>query len=419
MSQSDFTLRYRRLILGGALVVLSTMSVGYDAMSNQALAQSESEQNEVTNSTRTAESGEKLSINNGTLIGATQARQEARTTAANPTTTATVTTSEQGDSSVYTNSQEVVTDSMINPSKPNGLLYGLSSERTNINEQDEGSSTVTTTSLVASNNSLVESAGQEGTESTIKEIVIYFSAPEQARANDVDSLTGASVIDKDGKLSGITEHVAQYIGQKQDIPVYKISVEQAYPSEHRALIERSYADLEQIKEAKSNLSTKLEPEVDLAQVERIYIGFPLWWNDLPLPVYTFLKQADLSGKTILPFCTYGHNAPYQLFKRLNELEPNAKIVRGLDINKHRLVKGNLHKSLERWLEENARKASDGNSSTRSITDTGARDNVGTDASTVTGTVKDATRETRASASNKLESPSSDVATNVTTKVAVN
>lgn len=47
------------------------------------------------------------------------------------------------------------------------------------------------------------------------------------------------------------------------------------------------------------------PEADvIAQYDTILLGFPIWWYDLPMPVWTFLEAYDLSGKTIIPYFTH-------------------------------------------------------------------------------------------------------------------
>ena len=35
----------------------------------------------------------------------------------------------------------------------------------------------------------------------------------------------------------------------------------------------------------------------------IFLGFPTWWYDMPMAVYSFLDEYDLSGKTVILFAT--------------------------------------------------------------------------------------------------------------------
>ena len=48
----------------------------------------------------------------------------------------------------------------------------------------------------------------------------------------------------------------------------------------------------------------LKADIDINAYDTIYIGYPNWWGDMPMPVYTFLEAHDWKGKTIIPFCTH-------------------------------------------------------------------------------------------------------------------
>lgn len=69
--------------------------------------------------------------------------------------------------------------------------------------------------------------------------------------------------------------------------------------------------------ARPALSTHIDPEV-MANYDVIYLGFPIWWYDLPTPVWTFLEEYDLSGKTIVPF--FSHNGSSGGANSLNRLK---------------------------------------------------------------------------------------------------
>lgn len=236
---------------------------------------------------------------------------------------------------------EGYSDSMIRPSRPQGMKIYPPSQESNAND------TLTSSN---SGSSLVDVANN-AEPNPYATVVIYFSAPESTSSDDVDSLTGASVVAVEDQRVGLTGALANYIGHKIDAPVLSISVDPAYPQNHEELIVRSLTDSQAIAAQNYALKIALEPQVDLTKTERIFIGFPLWWNDLPLPVYAFFDSYDLSGKTIIPFCTYGNTAPYQLFNIVKSLEPNAKVQRGLPLDKHRLLHSRQHKKLDRWLED--------------------------------------------------------------------
>lgn len=41
----------------------------------------------------------------------------------------------------------------------------------------------------------------------------------------------------------------------------------------------------------------------LEQYGTILLGYPIWWGQAPKIIYTFLESEDVSGKTLIPFCT--------------------------------------------------------------------------------------------------------------------
>ena len=65
----------------------------------------------------------------------------------------------------------------------------------------------------------------------------------------------------------------------------------------------------------------------MEQYNVIYIGFPVWWYDLPMPVWSFLEEYDLSGKTVIPF--FSHNGSSNgagSVSRISELAKGAKVL---------------------------------------------------------------------------------------------
>ena len=57
----------------------------------------------------------------------------------------------------------------------------------------------------------------------------------------------------------------------------------------------------------------------------VFLGYPNWNADLPMPLYTFLEQTDLSGKTIIPFVTHGGSGFSRTQSTIAELQPNATV----------------------------------------------------------------------------------------------
>ena len=78
----------------------------------------------------------------------------------------------------------------------------------------------------------------------------------------------------------------------------------------------------------------------------IYVGFPIWWGNMPRILYTFFDACDLSGKTIAPFCTSGGSGISAAVEDSARLEPDATVTEGL-----RAGLGQAEESLGQWLND--------------------------------------------------------------------
>ena len=58
--------------------------------------------------------------------------------------------------------------------------------------------------------------------------------------------------------------------------------------------------------------------------EVIFLGYPIWWGDAPKIISTFLESYDLTGKTIVPFCTSGSSGIGSSASALESLTSGAQ-----------------------------------------------------------------------------------------------
>lgn len=63
----------------------------------------------------------------------------------------------------------------------------------------------------------------------------------------------------------------------------------------------------------------------------VFIGFPIWWGNLPAIVEVFLESYDFSGKTVVPFCTHAGSGLSGTQDRIEELCPDADVKDGLAV----------------------------------------------------------------------------------------
>lgn len=75
----------------------------------------------------------------------------------------------------------------------------------------------------------------------------------------------------------------------------------------------------------------IKNEINIADYDTIYIGYPMWWYTFPMIIYTLFDKYDFSGKTIIPFNTHMGSRDGGTYKTIQKLEPNAKVLRGLPV----------------------------------------------------------------------------------------
>ena len=81
----------------------------------------------------------------------------------------------------------------------------------------------------------------------------------------------------------------------------------------------------------------------------VFVGFPNWWYDMPMPLYSFFDEYDFGGKTVIPFCTHDGSRFSGAVETIRQLEPKATVLDGHAIARDR-VDGSRDGVLQ-WLEK--------------------------------------------------------------------
>lgn len=149
-------------------------------------------------------------------------------------------------------------------------------------------------------------------------LIAYFSVPEDV--DTVDAVAGASIVARENEKLGNTEYVAKLIQQTVGGDLFRIETVDAYPLDHDPLVDQA-AD-EQDENKRPALSSHVE---NFDQYETVILGFPNWWADLPMPVYTFLEEYDFGAKTIIPFVTHGGSGFSGTINTISQLQPDARV----------------------------------------------------------------------------------------------
>lgn len=123
-----------------------------------------------------------------------------------------------------------------------------------------------------------------------------------------------------------TKAVAEIIQQNVGGTLVALELVTPYPADYHATVDQV------VKENEAGYLPPLKTKIDsIGNYDVVFVGFPTWDMQMPPPMKSFLKQYDLSGKTIIPFNT---NAGYGVgsgFQTVEELCPKSKVLSGFSI----------------------------------------------------------------------------------------
>ena len=144
--------------------------------------------------------------------------------------------------------------------------------------------------------------------------------------------------------SGNTENVAAEIRTRTGADIFEIVPREAYTEDYDTLL--NIAQEEQKNGIRPAISEKVE---DMDSYDLIYVGFPNWWGDMPMILYSFFDEYDLSGKTIAPFCTSGGSGLSGTPDKIQGVQPQANVTEGLQISG--ASAGNCGEQVSNWLNK--------------------------------------------------------------------
>lgn len=141
---------------------------------------------------------------------------------------------------------------------------------------------------------------------------------------------------------GNTEKAAKMIAAATGAELFKIEQLQPYAADCNTCIDQAKKDLQA--KARPELARTLD---SLDGYDEIYLGYPNYWGDLPMAVYTFLEQFDWTGKTIHPFCTHEGSGLSGTERKIQQTCKGANVTRGLAI--HGSSVDSAKTAVETWL----------------------------------------------------------------------
>lgn len=142
--------------------------------------------------------------------------------------------------------------------------------------------------------------------------------------------------------TGNTKRAAELIKEKIGADMVEIQMKKPYSDE---LYKESQVDL--YKNRRPKLKTRVK---NIKQYDVILLGFPNWWATMPMPVFSFLEDYNLKGKTILPFVSHGNGIFGESVSELSKAAPKSYIGQGFEF--HYDGGSKLSGNLTKWLKRN-------------------------------------------------------------------
>ena len=125
--------------------------------------------------------------------------------------------------------------------------------------------------------------------------------------------------------TGNTKSIAKRIAKESNSDIIEIIPKEKYKSEDLDYNSDCRANREQ---NNSNARPEIENTIDITKYDTIYLGYPIWWGTNPKIILTLLDTYDLTGKTIIPFCTSGSSDISKSVSDLRDYKSNLKIKDG-------------------------------------------------------------------------------------------
>ncbi|AQG78627.1 flavodoxin [Spirosoma montaniterrae] len=160
-------------------------------------------------------------------------------------------------------------------------------------------------------------------------------------------------LSRTNNIKAIAEIIHKHVGGK----LVALELVTPYPQDYRTTVEQV------ARENETGFLPALKTKIDsIQQYDVVFVGFPTWGMQLPPPVKSFLRQNDLSGKTVIPF---NSNAGYGVgssFQTVKELCPDSKILEGFTTKggverdgQYLVIKGQradeVKREVKKWLQK--------------------------------------------------------------------
>lgn len=215
-----------------------------------------------------------------------------------------------------------------------GVIYLVNNDSLNREGSNDTSKALGTTITTTEENEEENTNTNPSIEKSNKILIAYFSRPDENYNVGIVEVGNTEI------MAGF---IKDYFGDKAD--TFKIDPVKAYPTNYKECTEVATEELN------SNARPEFKGNVDISNYDTIFIGYPIWWGDVPMIINTFLEKYDFSGKTIIPFNTHEGSGNAGTFNSIkNKMKSSNVNTKGLAIQGKTARQESSRSTVDNWLK---------------------------------------------------------------------
>lgn len=144
---------------------------------------------------------------------------------------------------------------------------------------------------------------------------------------------------------GNTKVLAKIIADETGADLFEIEPVKAYPADYDECTRVAKAEKE------ANARPAIVSDKEIKEYDVVFIGYPNWWSDAPMPVYTFIDGHDWNGKTVVPFCTH-EGSGLSNARQIKAACKGANVLEGLGMYGHvaQNQRDKARADVQKWLK---------------------------------------------------------------------
>ncbi len=147
---------------------------------------------------------------------------------------------------------------------------------------------------------------------------------------------------------GNTHIIADMISDATGAKTFEIVPEKDYPVSYEECIDVAK------KELQSNARPAIKNDIDISEYDTIFLGYPNWWGQPPMCVFSFIESHDWTGKTVIPFITHEGSGMGGTDRKIAEACEGATVAVGKGLAVRGATAQNdqdaARKSVNKWIE---------------------------------------------------------------------